>query len=406
MTGALEAVRHRAYLKDYDVEVAALSGTCDPLVDVAVEGVRANVRVDPTPDGRFLVVVDLQASALDEEFRTRRFDFGAGPAGVELPAGSLATGSLSAALQAGGGILFGTTGKEESTVWLVCLETVSGAGPEDADGALLLDVGALGLPLRRTPRALLMGPNPSGFGAGFGLFDDLDPSWPRLDLPTALLAAAGLGQERPGEETLLIGGKLVCRVADDARRAGIRERVARLSRGLLRNLQLDIRFGLLDAKAARGVLRRLREDPAADPDLPQSLRTVGLPGDLGSLADGGFLTYLKDLDTEIAPQTTMGDPIVDILHHGIEASLELRPALGDRVRVRGDVRFVVVDRELREVPAGRADVPSLELPSDRACRAGLDLLAEKDTWALVARADVGEEGQVAVIALKVSERAP
>ena len=375
-TGAARAGAVRAYLQDYDVEVAAESSTADPIVGVAPEGLAADAVTSGVLGDRARVHLRSwwASPATWEERTTKDGDR------IEVP--TIAGATLDADVELGGGtwtVLPATGG----TVFAARLRvTDEGAGARSAaerapapsgapppPGPLALrsfDVRDLSRPVR-SGRGIEAGPPPSNFTparppglaepAALATPDGLATLLKSLASP-ASWAREGASIEavdesllvRNDEATLAELGALLDRLRAHAlATTTVRATIVSLPlsslpewwKGLPEELPREGAAGLLKRPGAQVV-------NAASLRLREGQRQAALGGD--------HRTYVADYDVEIALNSAIGNPIVRQLFEGLSLDVEADrvsrvPAV--RLGLRVDDSRVLA---LRSVPTRHGDI--------------------------------------------------
>lgn len=336
------AGRRKSVVADLDVEVAQDAFTGDPLVNQMQLGLELNAAAHIMSDRRLLLVAGgRRLDLLDEKMRV--FEVGQGRVmtmtsgevsvdvgNIQLPRGQATVNVCSAAIEDGGGLLMGHDASAGG-LWLMTARRTGPPAPAPKSGALLIPAGELiAMGVRRGLGATP--PNPSGFGAGVGGFDEPDDSEgpvPIADLETMLTWAVGdLGDEDRAPWIRPLADHVIVGPIEHARK--LEAMLPAFSRTFARTAGIEVRFGYVGNDVSPDDLR-----PTA---LASSLRHAALiaarRGDEFSVITGVEEAILKDYDVEIAQAASGPDPITDGLFTGFSFDGTLEAA---------DDRRVVVD---------------------------------------------------------------
>jgi hypothetical protein len=396
-----EAVARRAFVKDYDTEVAADTKAFDPLLDVIPDGTRASVRVDLAPDGTF--VVSLRGQQVEAEWPARTLMLSLQAHGtLHLPRVWWTSTSASARLGDRGALVVGNDVVPRS-VWAVRVLGQAPPKPPDDSPIQLIRIGAATRWRLHDEAPTWRSPNPSGASAGAGGETEAaePPFGPnRLDRDGLLQRIDALRPEGVAEDARrsLGAGPFVLLAGDPKFKAAASELVTKAIAEALRGYSVEVTYGTLPAEgfAVPDDIGTLATS------VPHHARTAAIAGDRVVLVAGQDHKYLKDRDVEIAQASNVDDPIVDDFMTGLSASILVLPSPEGRCAV--DLRFEFQELiELVPVPTGSFEVPDTELPRIAAVvgEALLDLAS--GSWALAHTAPLEGTGRQLVVMIRVTE---
>lgn len=372
----------RAYLADWDVEVAEDSATGDPIVGVAHEGLAVDVASSPAPGDRMRVRLSgwWAAPATWGQRATKDGDR------IEVP--SVRGARLEADVVLGGGT-WTVLPSTEGTVFAARLrvkdpeapvEKPAGSGPASTRsaagaGPLVLrsfDVRDLTLHVRNG-RGIRVEPHPSNY----------TPPDPRAQGDPAPLVSDGAlvdllkrvapeSWEREGASIERAGGALVAR-ADEGTLAGVAALLDGLRSRVLRTTTVRAAVVHLPLSSLpewwTGLPDDLTKDEGAALESRPGARVVEAAslrlreGQRLASTGGDRRSYVADYDVEIAKNSAIGNPIVGSLFEGLSLDVEADRLSGTaavRLGLRVDHGRVV---EMRGVPTrhGEIECPAVAL---------------------------------------------
>jgi hypothetical protein len=388
-----EAVARRAYVKDYDTEVAQDAKGADPVIDVIAEGLRASVRVDRTPGGAFVLSVEGQQSELNGPMRAQVLTYTT-PATLQLPRVWWSSTSASARVENRGAIVIGNDVAPRSA-WMVRVIEPAPAKPAD-------DVSLQILPIRAVARAGVRprgpdfrSPNVSGMDAS-SVGEAAEEASPRINVDGLVEKIRALRPDVAPEErrVLQVGGFLVL----DGNRAFVTEARDLVSKAVddsTHALSVEVRAGTVAAAGFTAPGSDELEALAAM--LPRHTFTAAMPGDRVVILAGETHAYLKDRDVEIAQTSTVSDPIVDTFFTGLSASCEAVPS--DQGRCAIDFRLEYQELiEMSTIATGSSEVPEIELPRIAATVSDVSTEIPMGSWALLQSSPLeGTDRQLVVL---------
>jgi hypothetical protein len=388
-----EAVGRRAYVKDYDTEVAQESKATNPLIDVIPEGTRLSVRVDPAPDGAFIVTVRGQQADANGIARARPLQEGA--ALLQLPRNWWGSASASARVPDQGALVIGNDVTPRS-VWVVrVVPAPRAAAPADA-GIALVRVSAATRPPLWTTAPTFRSPNPSGAD---GLSEDAGPDHDRrrVDADLLMRRLRGLRPEGVAETARRAEhiGPFVALGGDPRYVAAASALAGKVVDEVTRGYSVEVRLGTVPAAGFRPPAAEELEAFAGT--LPQRALTAAIGGDRVVLIGGEAHAYLKDRDVEIAQGMMVDDPVVDVFFTGFSMSVEVLPAgeTACSLDLRLDYQELL---ELASAATGSNDVTEIELPRIASAVARVPIDLALGSWALAHSAPLdGTDRQLVVM---------
>ncbi len=391
---AIDSVTRKAYVKDYDVEVAQSSSAGDPLIDVLLSGFRGTVRVEPTIDGRLAITIRASDQHEVAAMKSHVVKFPT-EGTIQLPTVAWSCAGASALVVNEGGVLFGNNVNDRG-LWLARVRRAAQPKPLAIEGAELLPVGPLVLPvLTQAARSHVGVVNASGNSdpAAEASAEDLfhyDRQW----------IADNLFGSTVGDHDVTMVGTSLAVVANDAQRKSAREMITRLTRDVARTVSLEVRAGVLDASAA--------PDPAVDDSsvaaaLPLRLRTCARTRDSVLMVAATCEAYMKDEDVEIAEKATIADPNVDVLQTGLSCSATVTTAGENRWVVEWTLRYSEHAGKMGSVLTTHDDTGPIDLPELRGVSLGGQSLPEAGTWVEVCRTTVAGTDKVFLAFIRLAE---
>lgn len=330
-TARLIAARRPTIMHDYDVEVSQGVWGPDPIVSQLLLGLELWVAVHDATDDKLFVTLDGRHARLDGPIRAQATTDNTGL--VQLAATHSTVASASAVVPNGGGFLVGHDGPEGSA-WLVRVRRRGRVESVTAGRVEMIPAGDLLLPPRPARLPRMTPPNPSGFGAGVGGFDeelDEEDLSPHLD---EQLIEEWFIPDTPGVRALqafgFVQGDRIVFSGTEAVIESTKKALSALSRGLARSVNIELRIGevkaSLDASAAQLASR-----------LPRRVLCAGRDGDAVGVVGGREEAIHKDNDVEIGPDDVRPDPVIDTVLTGFEFSARTQIGADGRLRLAGRI---------------------------------------------------------------------
>ncbi|MCU0725669.1 MAG: hypothetical protein MUE73_07760, partial [Planctomycetes bacterium] len=378
----LKVTNRVRYLQDYDVEIAQGANISDPVVDVAEEGLAAEVHAHPTLDGsKILLEVILQSGRferpmrkvelpVDEEYLPTpyRSEARSSIGTLELPLYRKSDACVTRFVPSGGSFLLPLLSEDRCVVLLFGAETIGAA----SEGRLL-DVGALA---RRPAVGVYALPEIEDTREQAMTAPTL---WRVRDEEGAFIAGENLASLpdqlevlRPGAGTVTLEGNGFLLVNGQPElRDWLRSMVRRREEELIRPVSVRLTLWSLPGAPPVG------EGKAVDPEGAEQLFSAGLStvsGRWTGFMAGDTMNYLADYDVEVAQEARIADPIVGQSFSGVVANL--RPVLTpDGSRVRIGLRLLLARRgKVDEFPTGAQFLGTVETFEEY--RTALDTMAE------------------------------
>lgn len=319
----LIAARRRSLVTEFDVEVAQESFAGDSIVKHLLLGWEIGVEVHEAASGRLFLLVggrDMDLLGIREQPTGKAKVLPTFKEALDLRTGTLqlarsqsAVCRGSATVENGGGLLLGH-GKFNGGLWLIRARRVAPVPAWSVPETDLLRVGDLMTP---TPHRWTPGvgpPNPSGFGAGIGSFEEEDGKRQERFAHVRRIED-WFADERDGDEEpslRVFGDYLLCRGSDSIRRR-VRADVSDWARRFARTVEFEVRVGTLPGSTPAQSM-----DPASlASQLGITVVSAAREGDEVSVLAGEEQAILKDHDIEISQAATGPDPIVDSVFAGV-----------------------------------------------------------------------------------------
>ena len=386
--------RERAYIQDYDVEVAKASSSSDPIIGVQMTGLAATAKVS---GGRARERLRLRLDAvlsLDGPWQRNA----SGPSRlIELPRTDLVRAHTQLLVMPGrwhltGGALGGAT--PAAHAFLVRVRPVAYRPAAPQDGADIAwpaaDTGPLALrtfdvaDLDEARRDVV------GWDADLVPSNFTPPEPPELADPAPIFPQEALVEllralspprmwNRDGTYLEARDGRLRAKNTAPVLDA-VGSQIDQIRRRLLYDVVIDVqavraRRSLTEALlgdgreggaalTARGTQALRAAVAAGEAELLDDLRVVSLAGARNNVLSGRQVPYVQDFEVEIADETDIGNPVVQIVLSG--TVVDLHPALtSSRDAALVDVRITRTRlrepmREL-ECPFGPLQLPELEV---------------------------------------------
>jgi hypothetical protein len=247
---AIRSGRDISFVGDYDVEVAQKSGVSDPGIRVLPVGVSAVVGALASPDGRLLLRLAGTYTTADVRPRTASAGEASKFGDLETPEATSVAVAGSAAIENGGCFVVGAAAA--GGFWIATASRVR-PYPESAEAGFVpcaalvrssFDLGPMGVDADFFSGA---GPGPIGEGR------DEPTSLIVDDRLMALVKEGAPSEENGAGVSMTQGGRLALRGPESYRKA-VRSAASKLAAGLLRNAQAEIRFGVVGAPEAAGLM--------------------------------------------------------------------------------------------------------------------------------------------------------
>jgi hypothetical protein len=395
----LEAVARRAYVKDYDTEVAQDEKHSDPLIDVICEGLRASVRVDEAPNGGFAVSIEGQQAELDGPMRAQLLNFKNVGATLQLPRTWWTSTSASARIENRGALIVGNDAVPRS-VWMLRVSAPA-RNPNDDPMLRMVPIGAATRARLQAAPPAFRSPEPTGGGPGSGTTAHSEEGPQRLDydrLMELVRAAGPEGLPEAERRTLSVSrrialrgdSKFVARAADALTNAII---------DVLHTYSIEVRAGTV---AAEGFTLPAHDElDTLAPGLSRRAATAAIAGDRVVIIAGQSQSYLKDRDAEIAQQESTDDPVVDSFFTGLAMSCRAWPADEGRCSIEVGLEYQEL-LEMTPVATGSSEVPEVELPRIAAVVDSMRAETALGSWRLVHAGPLHGTDRQLVVMIRVS----
>lgn len=314
---AIRSGRDISFVGDYDVEVAQKSGVSDPGIRVLPVGVSAVVGALASPDGRLLLRLAGTYTTADVRPRTASAGEASKFGDLETPEATSVAVAGSAAIENGGCFVVGAAAA--GGFWIATASRVR-PYPESAEAGFVpcaalvrssFDLGPMGVDADFFSGA---GPGPIGEGR------DEPTSLIVDDRLMALVKEGAPSEENGAGVSMTQGGRLALRGPESYRKA-VRSAASKLAAGLLRNAQAEIRFGVVGAPEAAGLMGGGKPEAL----LQGRMVVAALSGEPFRVVAGTERAFVMDADVEIAQESIMMDPVVRSVFEGVacEGALEL-----------------------------------------------------------------------------------
>ncbi len=378
----LKVTNRVRYMQDYDVEIAQGANISDPVVDVAEEGLAAEIYAHPTLDGTKVLVEAVVQSGrferpmrkvrlgVDEEYLPEpyRSEARSTIGTLELPRYRLGDTYATRLVPSGKSFLLPLLSEDRCVVLVFRAEALGPAG-----GGRLLDTGAL----TRLPNLCVFGLPDVGDAREQAmvaprLFPLPDERVPLLSIETLAGLPDSLEMLRPGAGTVTAEGNGFLLVNGQAElRDWLRAMVGEREQELIRPVSVDLSVWSTPAAPPVG------EGKSVGPEQGELLFAAGLSTVSGrptGFMTGDTMNYLADYDVEVAQEARIADPIVGQSFAGVLANV--RPVLTtDGTRVRIGLNLLLARRgEIEAFPTGAQYLGTVEIFDEK--RTVLNTLAE------------------------------
>jgi hypothetical protein len=415
-TAVFESLARRAYVADYDVEVAQKAKVADPVIDTVPSGRRLRVRVDPTAAGDLMVAVSGQETSLDGPVRRMVLHFET-DADLELPVAFWAATTASARVPNGGALLIGND-FVPNALWMIRVRAAPEPPAAEAAPVRFVPAGGTTQAPLRSPVPSFLAPSPSGAesrGTGFGsgcpsgpMSSDPDESEHRedrrlhpdrlVDLLTRL-GPAPRADQRPA--LAAVAAPLVALAGDAAFQAKGRDLVARTTDETLRTFALELRAGEVPAEGWRPPAPEAAELLAFL--LPIRAANAAIAGDRVLLLAGRVHAYLKDYDVEIAEGASIGDPLVASYFTGLSFAWKAVPAGKGQCLLQGHLERHEQAGAPESQPSASREIPAVELPRVASAVADISATLPLGAWTILHVAPLEGTGMQVVTMIRIRE---
>jgi hypothetical protein len=365
----LERVESRAYVIDWDVEIAQSTSIADPIASTFESGLRTMLRVSPTTGDRTLVTI--QATSGDVESPVRRVEMRTKDLGSaempELRGGYVSTEWLAKAGDTVAVVLAAPVSASAGVRQVLLVRLVSAPPKPELPSISIVPIGAVGSPLESS---FLVAPayepaNEKWRGCLGLAWKEADHRLGSDEIAERVKMADESGFERegnsvaehewPGGGALVVGGEKSFQDRATAM-------VAAIESETLHPAHLSVR---LAARNAAGTSER-------------TLGVVAAPALTGrnvALAAYASIPFIGDYDVEVAEAARIADPMVNVAVGG--AVLNIRLSQGPAGGWRADLDLVAASAgPVESMPVTASEIGVIERVAVKRARASQAVVLE------------------------------